>query len=400
MSTDDKYSAGEQSLGYTYQARLALLHLLRLPEETALLFEKDDDLDFVDSVGGKTLASLKHKAAGDRITDLSVDFWKSVNIWLVRYKRDRRSASVLRFFMFSTACVVGSSFQSYFTVDAVSKAEDIVELADRVLAETTSKVIVPIKVSFDELSAEEKRDFLSRITIFDNSPRIENIPEAIINQHMRTIATQYRRYVYERLEGWWSDVVIKLLTGSRSNEVYSREISDKLASISDEYKSDNLPITFRGASPEGTVDPQGDSRLFVKQLRAIGIKPDRIESAIIDYYRAFEQRASWARQHVLLDGEVEEYEDRLTDEWRRTKDVVFENLDDAATEEIMQNAGRELYKWAEMNTNHLRIRDRVSEPYVIRGSMHILANENPEPKVHWHPQFLSRLRSALGGPAK
>ena len=87
-SAPDKYSAGEQGLGYIYQPRLALLRLLELPENTAVFLEKDDDLDFVDKDGSKSLASLKHKAAGERLTDLSTDFWKSVRIWLTRYKRD------------------------------------------------------------------------------------------------------------------------------------------------------------------------------------------------------------------------------------------------------------------------------------------------------------------------
>ncbi len=83
-SRTDKYSAGEQGLGYIYQGRLALLQLLRLPEDTAVFLEKDDDLDFIDGSGGKSLASLKHKAVGDKLTDLSTDFWKSANIWLER----------------------------------------------------------------------------------------------------------------------------------------------------------------------------------------------------------------------------------------------------------------------------------------------------------------------------
>jgi hypothetical protein len=201
--------------------------------------------------------------------------------------------------------------------------------------------------------------------------------------------------MYECLEGWWNDLVIKLLTGLRTTEVYSREISDKLASISDEYKTDNLPITFRGKVPEGGIDPHNDPRLFVAQLRELGLKPERIQSGILDYYRAFEQRASWARQHVLLDGEVDEYEDRLVDEWGRTRNVVFETHDTSTTEAVMIASGRELYKWAEMNTDHLRIRDRVSEPYVVRGSFHILANKRPLPKVYWHPLFLERLSATL-----
>ena len=96
--SSDRFSAGEQGLGYIYQPRFALLRLLQLPESTSVLIEKDDDLDFLDKDGVKTLASLKHKAVGDRLSNLSIDFWKSVRIWLARYNRDGRSEAELRFF--------------------------------------------------------------------------------------------------------------------------------------------------------------------------------------------------------------------------------------------------------------------------------------------------------------
>ena len=110
----DQYSAGEQGLGYIYQPRFALLRLLQLPENTSVLIEKDDDLDFIDKDGVKTLASLKHKGVGDRLTDLSTDFWKSVRIWLARYNRDGRSEASLRFFLFSTGAVSNTSFLRRF----------------------------------------------------------------------------------------------------------------------------------------------------------------------------------------------------------------------------------------------------------------------------------------------
>src|SRR5690606_19173598 len=123
-TSTDKFSAGEQGLGYIYQARLALLQLLQLPEDTAIFLEKDDDLDFVDGQGGKSLASLKHKAIGDRLTDLSTDFWKSVNIWLVRYKRDGRAASNLRFFLFTTGVVSTDSFLSRLLLNQLTSSGD------------------------------------------------------------------------------------------------------------------------------------------------------------------------------------------------------------------------------------------------------------------------------------
>ena len=56
-ASNDQYSAGEQGLGYLYQPRFALLRLLQLSEGTSVLIEKDDDLDFMETDGRKTLAS-------------------------------------------------------------------------------------------------------------------------------------------------------------------------------------------------------------------------------------------------------------------------------------------------------------------------------------------------------
>lgn len=402
-STTDKYSAGEQGLGYIYQARLALLHLLQLHEDTAVFLEKDDDLDFVDNSGGKSLASLKHKALGDKLTDLSTDFWKSVNIWLARYKRDGRAASNLQFFLFTTGTVSADSFLARLTPDHHTTSGETVtltELADAALTRSKSQLIDPITTKFNELSALEKQDFLERILILDGNPRIDDIPTIIKDKHMRSVRREHREFIFERLEGWWTDAVIKQLSGARTEGIFGFEVSDKLSNFAEEYRADNLPITFRGKVPTDEIDTNVDPRLFVAQLREIGISSNRIRSAILDYYRAFEQRSAWARENLLVSGEVEEYEDRLAEEWNRYKDVVFEKLKDDSAEETLREAGSTLYNWAEFETGKiesLRIRAHVTEPYVLRGSFHILADTTPKPKVYWHPRFLERLGDMLEG---
>jgi hypothetical protein len=397
----DQYSAGEQGLGYIYQPRFALLRLLQLPESTSVLIEKDDDLDFLDIEGVKTLSSLKHKAEGDRLTDLSIDFWKSVRIWLARYKRDGCGEASLRFFLFTTSAVSETSFLRYFLNSPQSENDEtsLARLACDVLAKTKSELIGKIAQQFQELSEEEKEDFLSRIVIFDGAPRIVDIPTIIKDQHMRSIRRESRDAIFERLEGWWNDTVVNLLSGQRTEAIYGYEVSDKLSAFADEYKSDNLPITFRGKEPAGEIDAENDPRLFVMQLREIGIASGRIRNAILDYYRAFEQRSAWARENLLVSGEMEEYEDRLVDEWGRYRDVVFEELNEESADAVLLEAGKALYRWADLesgNISTLRIRERVTEPYVVRGGFHLLANVRPLPRVYWHPRFLSRVSDLLG----
>ena len=401
-ATTDKYSAGKQGLGYIYQGRLALYRMLQLPESTTVFLEKDDDVDFEDCNGGKSLASLKHKAEGERLTDLSTDFWKSVRIWLHRYKRDDRAKSNLRFFLFTTAKVGDDSFLTRFLPGFVGPSEvgkSPRELADDALAKSSSTSIGAIAQEFDELTEVEKEDFLARIQIFDGSPRIEDIPKLVKEGPMRIIRPANRNAVFERLEGWWSDQVIRLLTDMRAEGIPGNEISEKMFSLSEEYKSDNLPITFLGKEPPEGIDTDSDPRLFIGQLREIGISKDRIHSAVLDFYRAFEQRSEWARENLLVPGELDRYEDRLVDEWKRFKDVVFEELDENSAEEALKRAGKELYKWADLESGKiqsLRIRERVTEPYVTRGSLHMLANAKPAPRIYWHPRFLERVGKALG----
>lgn len=395
----DRYSAPEQGLGYLYQPRFAMLKLFELPEETSVFVEKDDDVDFIDNAGRKSLGSLKHKAAGERLTDLASDFWKSVRIWLTRYEESGRVESTHRFYLFTTNEVSTTSFlkKLLITDESITDIDELVRQIDVALKATTSNLIQSVSKQLYTLSDVEQRDFWKRVAIVDGVPRIEDIPRLIKDRHMRSIRRDFREPIYERLEGWWHDQILSLLTGKRLRPIFGSEVSDKLSSFADEYKTDNLPITFRGKVPEGEMDTDGDERLFVRQLREIGISSSRIRNAILDYYRAYEQRSAWARENLMISGELEEYEDRLEDEWSRYRDVVFEKLTEGAAETVLREAGQKLYEWADLesgNISALRIRERVTEPYVVRGGFHILANSLP-PRVYWHPLFLDRLRQVL-----
>ena len=388
------FSAAEQALGYIYQARFALLKLLALPESSAVLIEKDDDVEFVSDAGVKSLASLKHKATGDTLTNLSVDFWKSVRIWLAHYLENGRISSESGFLLFTTATCSEDSLLALFVEDAVD--DDLrAQAAQKAIAQSRSQLIGAIRTELAQLNEDELRDFYARITVVDAAPRITDIP-ALIDKHLRTIRREYRAALFERLEGWWTDLVIKILSGQRKEPVYGYEVSDKLSALADEYRADNLPITFRNRLPDGEIDVANDPRIFVEQLRVLELSATRIRNAIIDYYRGFEQRSSWARESLLVSGEIEEYEDRLVEEWTRYREIVFENISESSADEICLQAGKELYRWAEMETSMLRIRERVTEPYVVRGAFHILANARPSPRVYWHPRFLQRLGQLLG----
>ena len=390
------FSAAEQALGYFYQPRYALLQLLRMSEDTRCFIERDDDIDFTDAEEGRILASLKHKAPGDTLTDLSPDFWKSVRIWLTHYLRQDVSHASDSYFLFTTGAVTVGSFLEAF-LPSTERDASIRQLAIDVLAQTGSKTIKKTKALLDTLPEGQWPDFFNRITIFDNLERIQDIPQLIINEKLRTVRPQFRRPVYERLEGWWFNQCIELLAGRRTEALKGSEVSEMLSFITEQFRDDNLPIDFEGAEPEGGVNPETDDRIFVKQLRAIGLKSDRLTRAILDYYRAFEQRGKWQRENVTLTGEIDKYDDRLVDEWARLREIVFEELKEDSPEEILQQTGRKLLNQLSTSDHgNLRIRAGVTATYVTMGSYHMLANEET-PRVHWHPRFIERMIEILRG---
>ncbi len=393
---ENQFSAGEQALGYLYQFRYALYQTLRLPEKTVCFIERDDDIDFSDPDEGKILASLKHKAPGDALTDLSPDFWKSVRIWLDHYIKNNGATEAINFFLFTTGQVVVGSFLETFLPNK-PKDRDLPNRVCQLLAGSESKLIKKTTDLLTSLPSELWHDFFSRITVFDSQERIQDLPKLIMNERFRAIRHHDRLAVFERLEGWWNNACIELLTNRRVEPLRGFEVSEKLAAIAQEFRDDNLPIDFATAEPQEGVSPDTDERYFVKQLRAIGLKSGRIRRAILDYYRAFQQRNSWLREMADLSGELESYDDRLVDEWARLREIVFEELKDDSPEELLQSSGRKLLTDLETSDRlNLRVRPQVSATFVTIGSYHMLADEKL-PRVHWHPRFEERIAEILHG---
>jgi len=386
----DKYAAGEQGLGYVYQIRFALAHLMKQDESQALLIEADDDVELRDVDGKKTLISLKHKQVGETVGTLSTDFWKSVRIWLDRYVRDGTLACDHSYCMATTARVGPASLLGYFLDGADAKPEDFANQLIAELKGSKAPVSAQIETNFRSLTATQRDDFLARIVIADSSLRVKELDTAFVPL-LRSVAARFRTDVRERLEGWWLREAIELIQGERQ-PITGAEVWAKFAQINSEYYDERLPITFDDAYPNEKIDALMDTRQFVEQLRAIGMSSDSLEMAILDFYRAFSQRAHWCRVNALLGGEIRKFELRLIEEWKRARGWAM--LKAPQNEAEFQAAGRQLYDWAENQSKGLQIRKDVTEDFVRRGSFHILADEKPMPRVHWHPQFLERLKAA------
>lgn len=388
------------SLGYIYQVRYALYLILQERDEAVdLSIERLDDVAFEQNGTAEELLQLKHHInRTGSLTDSSPDLWKTIRVWSTEADFNRIRASELVVSLVTTAQARDGSIASMLKPppnkrDPDTALQKLIEIANNSDNESLKSAFQ----AFLALDHSDQAALVKSIHVLDASPTIEKLPVKIMRL-LLGIRPEHREAAYEQLEGWWFNKAIRHLIDNSVNSILSREeIGYKIADIADQYGPEALPIHFRDETPEIPAD--ADTRMFVEQLKQIGVTSKRIEIAILNYYRAFEQRSRWVRLDLLVDGEIENYEKRLIEEWEIISQACVEDLNADANEEEYKQCGRKILNHIYTNLD-IPIRKKAAEPYVMRGSYHMLTDNlyGFKPRVWWHPKFLDRLELLLTVP--
>jgi len=390
-------------LGYLYQIRYALYLLLQQDgNDVFLSIEWLDDVTLASDDENTTpveFLQLKHSVNSHAtLTDLSPQIWNTISNWSNHIADGRHDTSELALTLVTTSVAKENSLGALLRPSHQRDAGNIIEKLIEATAKSRSKELSPFFESFLRLSDEQRLALINNINVLDDTPNIIDI-ESKIQAQLHGIRRVHRSDAYQKLEGWWFAKVVNHLMEPDAHKVISlEELENKIADIADEYSPDNLPIDFFPATEKKPSIPTDvDTRLFVQQLKAIGISTKYLERCILDYYSAFEQRARWVRKDLIVDGEIEKYERKLIHEWDMFSLICISELGDTASEVDLQKCGFAILN--QMQGKDIRIRDKVSEPYVMRGSYHILADnlKGVKPQIQWHPEFLKKVTTIFSG---
>lgn len=400
MSTDSSYmptpfSAGPHALGYYHQLRYALYALLKTRDEDAEVTVEGLDDVTVEEGGRLALDQLKHhlrRAAS--LTNASTDLWKPIRVWAETFGTWDPDHTALH--LITTASAPKGSIAALLRARESGTRD--VAAAHRLLIQTArdsiSKTLDSAFKALESLDDADQRRLLDALVVIDGAPDIMATVSLIDGALATSVRRQHVLAVRERLEGWWFDRATRHIADGSSVPLTRAELLEQLFAITDTIGRDILPLDFEHALPDRAPDPEGDQRLFVQQLRAISLGAAAIRFAILDYYRAFEQRSRWARQHLFIgDDELELYERRLIEEMERY--VARWEDDRGTTDDDHLRFGQRVYRWVDGEAD-IPIRKDLppTHKYVMRGSFHMLADFLP-PKVCWHPGFLDQLETVL-----
>jgi hypothetical protein len=336
------------------------LLLLDGPEERELVLEGLDDIVLGQDGAPLDLLQTKHNSVPARLTDASPQLWKTMRIWSTHVKSGRVQVPPTTLSLITTAVAPVDSAASLLRSGQGRNCAVALDKLKEVASESDNNELKAAFTAFGGLTPEQQLQLIEAVQVLDGSPDISDVGVQIRDRIRAAVDRQNRDALYERLEGWWFGKVVDQLRSKDPMPLAGFEVYDKLRSIAEQFGPNALPIDYLDAKPD-SVDPQTDNRMFVQQLRAIEVGIPRIEKAILDYYRAFEQRSRWAREELLIGDELESYERRLIDEWERFAAALTDEMPSTVSEPQLKRVGRQIFNWMEQ-TADFRVRPNVTEP--------------------------------------
>jgi len=394
------FSAADPALGYLYQVRGALLwSLKRLREQQDFLvsIETLDDVTFETTDGHPSdlLQTKHHRNRTATLTDASPDLWKTLRIWFEAQRAGTINDKV-NLFLVTTGTAPSDSAASKL----LATGRDVgtaIQLLNQVASTSANKTNEAAYKAYLDTGKKERDRLLSKVIVIDAAPTITDMDTDLQQEVYWAVEQQHISAFLDQLEGWWFRKVVIQLNDPGLHHIGGPEIDSQMGDLREQFRRDSLPIhddLIDFILDEETEKAHADFT-FVKQLELVKVGKRRIAISIRDFYRAFEQRSRWVRDHLVVELDLHQYEKRLTEAWEVVFEAMRDELGDSATEDSMEQAARAILSWAEKNV--LSIRPNMDEPFISRGSFHMLADDE---RIGWHPDFESRLASIMGSGAK
>lgn len=382
------FSAKEPNLGYLYQVRYGLLLIVsEQNQEAKLLIEQIDDISIETPSALEVYQTKLHINSVANLTNASTDLWKTIRVWSERIISGQLDPDNCIFNLITTAAASADTipFKLKQGTKDTREVDEIIKSLLEVATTSDSKSNKTAYAAFTALTNEQQKKLIKNISVIDSSIDLNEAKDGIKKLLFYSTTSDKVEALYQRLEGWFVGEVILQLQNQRA-EISGKDVQDKILDLVDSFKADNLPDDFAVsiASDEEQLSPYRNKK-FVKQLEAIGIKPNAkiISHAISDYHRAFSQKSKWMRDGLINATDEINYDSKLIDDWEK-KFAILEDIAEAA-DEIQKAEGKKFYESHYVNTQpNIHIRERFKEQYMVTGSCQILSDKK---KIGWHPNF-------------
>lgn len=392
-NSETNHTAGASVLGYLHQTRWGLLELLQARKTDpgrSLTLEMHDDIAWDENGTPAELKQLKlHVSALRNLTNASEDMWRTLRVWIDNGRPKDPYGPTLTLITNSSA---GEGSAAALLRVSNRDVATALALLEETAQDSKAKETKKAREQFLRLTPAERRTFVERIYVADQSADLDGVDEEVAN-HLRPgaprDAQQFAAYL-DLVWAWWGRTSISMLSGKRP-AVTVEEMLAVLEGIRDQFTRDNLPSLVDVSEVDvDTVLQLHEGRPYIQQLKLLKVRTRQLHKAILDYQRAYLQDTRWLDVHLVDYDELEKFSSDLVDEWERAFDYMCSELPENASDDDKRTAGRKLLQT--LSDSSLSIRTRFQEPFHARGKRHELADLQ---KIGWHPEFEEHLEKLL-----
>ena len=205
--------------GYLFQCRLALLCGLQMAKRQPnghISIEKFDDIAFEGEDFSMCLSQAKHSVNTKSMSDMSVDVWKTLSIWIDQLTQGIIAFSSTKFVLITTSEANEGSAMALLRpgVNTIFRTKCLSLLRDAA-RKSTNQTTADARTKFLNLSDEQALTLLNQIEVLDNHPDLVDVM-AEIEGEIVLIAPSHKGQAAAYLEGWWLGIVGKCLVDDAS----------------------------------------------------------------------------------------------------------------------------------------------------------------------------------------
>jgi hypothetical protein len=382
----NQFDATPSLLGYIYQIRYGLLVSLKKmrevddPDDYFVSIETIDDIAFDKDGTPEELLQTKYHSNPGNLSNKSPDIWKTIRVWVESYKRNQLDFINCSLFLITTEKIDGGSLAEFLSNSVHRNPIAAYEKMKVIAKDKPSQKNKEAFAAFNSLTEYEQKKFAECIYVMDNSENLAEI-EKHLSMNLRGMVQESQlEPLLTRLEGKWFATVIKVLE-CQDGRINLGYLVETLNDLREQFLPSNLPDDYSSAEIKD-LDIDQESRIFLNQLELIGAGKILLKKALLDFYRASEQRSRWIDDGLLKPGELKHYFKKLEEEWLLhfgLAEAKFGLSDDNSKKRL----GLEVYS-ACQNDGAKPIRENFIEAYFARGTFHKLADQLV---VGWHPDF-------------
>jgi hypothetical protein len=350
--------------------------------------ERLDDIATTSGTGEVDSVQAKQHQSDSTLGNASTDIWKTLRVWMTSLDTPDEPA------LFTLATTSAASPGSAAYLLRPDSRDDAKALDLLIETAKTSKNVANAEIykTFLSLVPSTRRRLLANIRVLDGTPPAAALTTSIYSLLTYAVDRKFVNEFFFRLLGWWEARLTEHLGAPDSDVISADELTDRVAFLREQFSTANLPIDddiFSMTVPESDLS----SKIFIEQLRLLSLSNSAITIALREYYRAFVQRSRWVKDDLLMTDELPRYERRLREEWERH--FALRPAASTHSEDDLRAIGMDIYRT--LTESDFRIRTNCSEPFIMRGSFHMLADEL---SIGWHPDFIARLQHLLPTPSR